>query len=98
MRDVIKTLSTSTEYDELVTVFYRNCGLRRYDTRPMPPLEKWNHRPAIKLLMTAKKRNDHSNVIERKATRAPYFDGIFEAVDEEESGSVIEQNNVAKKF
>lgn len=36
-------------------------------------------------------------MITQKATRAPYFDGIFEAVDEGESGSVIEQNNVAKK-
>lgn len=33
--------------------------------------------------MYEKQRKDFSNVIERKATHAPYFKGIFEAAHEE---------------
>lgn len=63
----------------------------------MPTLEMWNPRPAINSFMTAKKRKDHSNVIERKAKSAPYFDGVFEAANDE-STIVTEPNKVSKKF
>lgn len=50
----------------------------------MPVLEKWNPRKAIKLWMNEKTRKDHSKVIERKATNASHFKGVFEAADADE--------------
>lgn len=64
----------------------------------MTTLELWKPKPAINLFMAAKKRRDCSDVIERKATRAPYFKGIFETVDEDNDGAVFEAINVQKKF
>lgn len=51
----------------------------------MPTLEKWSPKLAIKMFMSDKKRKDYSNVIERKATHAQYFKGIFDAAKDETS-------------
>lgn len=57
----------------------------------MPPLEKWNPRHAMKLWMNDNRRNDYSNVIERKATHASHFKGIFNASHEEKDSSGVEK-------
>lgn len=63
----------------------------------MPVLEKWNPRKAIKLWMNAKQRKDHSNVIERKATHASHFKGIFEAAHEDEKSKSADSNEIKSK-
>lgn len=43
----------------------------------MPTLEDWNPRQAINMWLNEKQRREHSNLIPKKATNAPYFKGIF---------------------
>lgn len=65
----------------------------------MPSLENWNPRPAIKTWMTAKQRRDNSNVIDRKATHAPYFKGIFEnAQNENDDSANVKLVDKTRKF
>lgn len=64
----------------------------------MPTLESWNPRPAIKLWMDKKQRKDYSNVIERKATNAEHFKGIFNAAHEDQATNTNEQKKNLKSF
>lgn len=64
----------------------------------MPSLQKWEPRTAIKLWMNEKHRRDCSNVIEKKATKAPYFKGIFENVPDETNSDAKQPVNVVRKF
>lgn len=63
----------------------------------MPTLESWDPRPAIHMWMNDKNRKDRSNIIQGKSTHAPYFKGIFEAI-EKETTTNDEQIYIIKKF
>lgn len=64
----------------------------------MPPLEKWNPRPAIEMFINDKQRKDFSNVIERKATLALYYKGIFQAATDKTKNMNIDIVNTKKLF
>lgn len=64
----------------------------------MPALENWDPRLAIKLWMEEKQRKDFSSVMERKATYAPYFKGIFKNAQEEKEICDDDEIKKMKKF
>lgn len=63
----------------------------------MPTLENWDPRPAIRMWMNDKSRKDRSDIIKGKSTHAPYFKGVFEAI-EKETATNDEQIHIIKKF
>lgn len=52
----------------------------------MPALERWDPKPTLKLWFDQQRKN-FSNVIDRKATEAKYFKGIFANTDKEKDSS-----------
>lgn len=48
--------------------------------------------------MTDKNRRDRSNIIEKKATQAPYYKGIFENTEKESDSTDDKQVDLKRKF
>lgn len=64
----------------------------------MPSLQNWDPRSAMKLWLADKIRRDRSNIIDKKATKSPYYKGIFENA-ENESDSIDDKHvDLKRKF
>lgn len=60
----------------------------------MPTLEEWDPRKAVTVWLNEKKRRTHTNLIEKKATHAEYYKGIF---NRDISKSADESETLSKK-
>lgn len=49
----------------------------------MPTLQEWDPRKSVMIWMNEKKRRTHTNLVEKKATQAPYYKGIFHKKSDE---------------